>query len=159
MTSIYHKLSQSRKILLGEKSDQLISSGFLGICALLSIRHLLLRRVARVFQTNNTSLGKLGKFWRALDWKMMIYYMAIWNILQEFGICYNHLVHFVYFFTVLVSCTNKNLATLQLCAKTLLQKIKSMTLEDLAVAFPNLFLFIQTTYTLENFTTVFLLLI
>jgi hypothetical protein len=38
----------------------------------------------------------LGKFWRALDWKMLIYFMAIWNILQTFGIFYDHLVHFVF---------------------------------------------------------------
>jgi hypothetical protein len=23
----------------------------------------------------------LGKFWRTLDWKMLIYFMVIWNIL------------------------------------------------------------------------------
>jgi hypothetical protein len=42
-------------------------------------------------------------------------FMAIGNILRTFGIVYNHLVHFVfiwYIFPVLVSCTNKNLATL-----------------------------------------------
>jgi hypothetical protein len=38
-----------------------------------------------------------------------VYFMAIWNILQKFGIFYNHLV---YFFPVLVTCTKKNLATL-----------------------------------------------
>jgi hypothetical protein len=42
------------------------------------------------FQTENP---KLGKFWRAQDWK--IYFMAIWNILQTFEIFYDHLVHFV----------------------------------------------------------------
>jgi hypothetical protein len=51
------------------------------------------------FQTKNTNLGK---FLRALDWKMMIYYMAIWNILLAFGIFYDHLVgtfcvHLVHF--------------------------------------------------------------
>jgi hypothetical protein len=57
----------------------------------------------------------LGKFWRALDGKMLIYFMAIWNILRTFGIFYEHLVHFVFFryiFQVLVLCTQKNLATL-----------------------------------------------
>jgi hypothetical protein len=34
------------------------------------------------FQTKNTNLGN---FWRALDWKMLIYFMAPWNILQAFG--------------------------------------------------------------------------
>jgi hypothetical protein len=57
----------------------------------------------------------LGKFWRALDWKMLFYFLAIWNILHTFWIFYDHLVHFVfmwYIFTVLVSSTKKNLATL-----------------------------------------------
>jgi hypothetical protein len=45
------------------------------------------------FQTKNPNLGK---FWKALDWKMLIYLMAIWNILQTFGIFYGHLVHFVF---------------------------------------------------------------
>jgi hypothetical protein len=34
------------------------------------------------FQTKNPNLGK---FWRALEWKMIIYYMIIWNILRPFG--------------------------------------------------------------------------
>jgi hypothetical protein len=42
-------------------------------------------------QTKNPNLGK---FWRALDWKMFIYFMAIWDILWPFGIFYGHLVHF-----------------------------------------------------------------
>jgi hypothetical protein len=57
----------------------------------------------------------LGKFWRALDWKMLIYFMAIWNILQTFGIFYDHLVYFEFIwsiFPLLVSCNKKNLATL-----------------------------------------------
>jgi hypothetical protein len=37
----------------------------------------------------------LGKFLRALDCKMFIYFMAIWNILRTFGIFYDHLVHFM----------------------------------------------------------------
>jgi hypothetical protein len=43
------------------------------------------------FQTKNPNLGK---FWRALDWKMLIYFMDIWNILRTFGIFCVHLVHF-----------------------------------------------------------------
>jgi hypothetical protein len=35
------------------------------------------------FQTQNPNLGK---FWSALDWKMLIYFMAIWNISQTFEI-------------------------------------------------------------------------
>jgi hypothetical protein len=38
----------------------------------------------------------LGKFWRALDWKMLIYFIVIRNILRMFGILYDHLVHFVF---------------------------------------------------------------
>jgi hypothetical protein len=49
-------------------------------------------RVARwfIFKPN------LGKFRRALDGKMLIYWTAIWNILQLFGIFSDHLVHFVF---------------------------------------------------------------
>jgi hypothetical protein len=49
-------------------------------------------------------------------------FMAIWNICQTYWIFYDHLVHFVFnwyilcsfgtFFPALVSCTQKNLATL-----------------------------------------------
>jgi hypothetical protein len=56
------------------------------------------------FQTKNPNLGK---FWRALDWKMFIYFMAILNISWRYiGIFCVHLVHFVfiwYIFPVLVS--------------------------------------------------------
>jgi hypothetical protein len=45
------------------------------------------------FQTKNTNLGK---FWRATDWKMLIYIMAIWNILQTLEKFYDNLVHFVF---------------------------------------------------------------
>jgi hypothetical protein len=43
------------------------------------------------FQTKNS---KLGKFWRALDGKMLVYFGAIWNIIRAFGIFYDHLVRF-----------------------------------------------------------------
>jgi hypothetical protein len=43
------------------------------------------------FQTKNP---KLGKLWRASEGKMLIYFMAIWNILHTFGIFYDQLVHF-----------------------------------------------------------------
>jgi hypothetical protein len=39
------------------------------------------------FQTKNPDFGK---FWRALNWKMLIYFMALWNILQTFSIFYEH---------------------------------------------------------------------
>jgi hypothetical protein len=38
-----------------------------------------------------------GKFWKALDWKMFIHFMTIWNIFWRFGIFYDHLVHLVHF--------------------------------------------------------------
>jgi hypothetical protein len=52
------------------------------------------------FQTKNPNLGI---FWRALDWKIWIYFMAIWNILQTFGIFYGHLE---YFMTIWYICVN-----------------------------------------------------
>jgi hypothetical protein len=51
----------------------------------------------------------LGKFLRALDWKMFMYFLAIWNILETYGKFYDHLVHFL---LIWVSRTKKNLATL-----------------------------------------------
>jgi hypothetical protein len=39
------------------------------------------------FQTKNTSLGK---FWRALQWKMLVYFMAILCMLQSCDIFYGH---------------------------------------------------------------------
>jgi hypothetical protein len=45
------------------------------------------------FQTKNHNLGKL---WSALDWKMLIYFMGIWNILLRFGNFNGHLVIFVF---------------------------------------------------------------
>jgi hypothetical protein len=35
------------------------------------------------FQTKNTNLGK---FWSVLEWKMMEYFMEIWNNLWSFDI-------------------------------------------------------------------------
>jgi hypothetical protein len=37
------------------------------------------------FQTKNPSLVK---FWRALEWKMLLYFMTLWNIYGLFGIIY-----------------------------------------------------------------------
>jgi hypothetical protein len=39
------------------------------------------------FVTKNPNLGK---FWKALDWKMFIYFKVIWNILRTFGIFYDY---------------------------------------------------------------------
>jgi hypothetical protein len=41
------------------------------------------------FQPQNPNLGK---FWRALELKRLVYSMAIWNILWLLGIFYGHLV-------------------------------------------------------------------
>jgi hypothetical protein len=64
------------------------------------------------FQTKNL---KLGKFWSVLDWKLLIYFMSICNILRTFWIFYDHLAHFVfiwYIFLFFLLCNKKNLATL-----------------------------------------------
>jgi hypothetical protein len=62
------------------------------------------------FQNKNPNLGK---FWRALEWKMLLYFMTIWNILRPFDITYGRWVQFLaiwYIFPILVCL---NLATLQ----------------------------------------------
>jgi hypothetical protein len=41
------------------------------------------------FQTKNPNLGR---FWRAFEWKMLVYFMVILNFLWPFGIFYGHLV-------------------------------------------------------------------
>jgi hypothetical protein len=45
------------------------------------------------FQTKNPNLGK---FWRALDWKVLKYFMDIGDIIRTFEIFYDNLVHFVF---------------------------------------------------------------
>jgi hypothetical protein len=42
------------------------------------------------FQTENPTLGKLCRF---MQWKMLVYFMAIWYILWPFGIFYSTLVY------------------------------------------------------------------
>jgi hypothetical protein len=47
----------------------------------------------------------LGKIWRALEWKMLVYFLTMWNIvhafgtynLWPFGIVCGHLVNFPQF--------------------------------------------------------------
>jgi hypothetical protein len=46
----------------------------------------------KVFQTKNPNLGK---FWRALKWKRLLYSLAIWKILQPFCTFYGHLVIYI----------------------------------------------------------------
>jgi hypothetical protein len=41
------------------------------------------------FQTKNPNVGK---FWRALEWKMLVDFMTIWNILWPFVKIYCRLV-------------------------------------------------------------------
>jgi hypothetical protein len=44
------------------------------------------------FQTKNPNLGK---FCSTLKWKMLVYFMTVWNILRPFDIMYGPLVQFV----------------------------------------------------------------
>jgi hypothetical protein len=47
----------------------------------------------------------LGIFWRVLEWKMLVYFITIWNSLRPLGVFDGHLVQFVviwYIFHVLV---------------------------------------------------------
>jgi hypothetical protein len=60
------------------------------------------------FQTKNSNLGK---FWRALEWKIWLYFMTSRNILRPFGIIYGRLVKFaviLYIFPVLVCLDQEN---------------------------------------------------
>jgi hypothetical protein len=41
------------------------------------------------FQTKRPNLGK---FWRDLEWKMLIYFIVFWNILRSCDVSYGHLV-------------------------------------------------------------------
>jgi hypothetical protein len=44
------------------------------------------------FQTKNTDLGK---FWRVLQRKMLVYFVSIWSILRALEIFFGHVVYFV----------------------------------------------------------------
>jgi hypothetical protein len=44
------------------------------------------------FETKNPNLGK---FWRVFQWKMLVYFVAIWFILRPFGIVCARLVYFM----------------------------------------------------------------
>jgi hypothetical protein len=50
------------------------------------------------FQTKNPNLGK---FWRVLQSKMQVYFMAIWSILRPFGIFGDHLVPFLFIWYII----------------------------------------------------------
>jgi hypothetical protein len=63
-------------------------------------------------------MQRLGYFMaiRSIQWHL-VYFMVIWSILWSFGLLCGRLVYFVVvwnIFPVLVCCTKKNLATLQL---------------------------------------------
>jgi hypothetical protein len=55
----------------------------------------------------NTKNAILGIFWRALEWKMLIYFMAMLDIFGPLG----DLMAIWYIFPILVYCTKKNMAT------------------------------------------------
>jgi hypothetical protein len=40
-------------------------------------------------------MTNFGIFWRALEWEILVNFMAIWNIRQPFDIPHGHLEHFV----------------------------------------------------------------
>jgi hypothetical protein len=72
------------------------------------------------FQTNNPYLGK---FWRDLQWRTLVYiFCGHWEYFWPFGTCFGHLVYFMVicyivwlfgtFSPVLVCCAMKNLATM-----------------------------------------------
>jgi hypothetical protein len=66
-----------------------------------------------IFSNQNNNLGK---FWRALKWKRLVFERPIGiYMLLPFGLYYSHLVilwQFWYIFPVLVCCVKKTLATL-----------------------------------------------
>jgi hypothetical protein len=81
----------------------------------LSVSHLeLLRcRVARWFLFKPKV--QIWVNFEGLNWKMLVYFIAIWNNLQTFGICYDHLENFVYIWYIFRrfgKLYQKNLATL-----------------------------------------------
>jgi hypothetical protein len=59
-----------------------------------------------------TKKPDLGKFWGILQWKMLVYYTAIWFILRLFGVVCRHSenfkIIFIWFlFLILACCTKK----------------------------------------------------
>jgi hypothetical protein len=44
---------------------------------------------------SNQNIPNLGIFWRVLWWKILEYFMTIWNILRPYGIFYVRLVYTV----------------------------------------------------------------
>jgi hypothetical protein len=72
-----------------------------------------------------TPYPTLGKFWGALVWKVLIYFMAIWNSLRAFEMFYNHLVHLVfiwYIFSVMYHENSGNPGGNVMALKSILKK-------------------------------------
>jgi hypothetical protein len=63
------------------------------------------------FETKNPNMGK---FWSVLQWKMLVYFVAVWSTMWPFGILVMLMVIWLFgiFIHFLVGCTKKNLATL-----------------------------------------------
>jgi hypothetical protein len=51
-------------------------------------------QVARCYAYFQCKNPDFGKFWRALQWKMLVSFMAILSSYRPFGIFYGHLVQF-----------------------------------------------------------------
>jgi hypothetical protein len=50
------------------------------------------------FQIENINLGK---FWRDLQWKILVYFTALWSILLPFGIFCGHFEYFMVIWNIL----------------------------------------------------------
>jgi hypothetical protein len=57
-------------------------------------KKLILCRVAR-WHIFKPTMPILGKFWMDLQWKMLVNFVVLWYILNQFGIFCSHLVYFV----------------------------------------------------------------
>jgi hypothetical protein len=81
-------------------------------------------RTCRVAMFSNQK-SNLGKFWRALQWKMLDQMSIICTILRPFDRLRGHLVFYCNsFFPVLENCNQKNLATLRTGHVTNIQRSK-----------------------------------
>jgi hypothetical protein len=52
------------------------------------------------FQTKNPNFGK---FWRVLQWEILVYFIAVWSILLPLGIFCGRLVYFTVIWSILLS--------------------------------------------------------
>jgi hypothetical protein len=70
----------------------------------MKIYHLATLMHSHYFQNKNPNLDKIAyfnsktpnmdKIWSALEWKMLLYFITVWNIFQSFGKICNCLVYF-----------------------------------------------------------------